>query len=96
MKDLWNYHGGQSTGVVSINKESYEIPSMEAKRAFMFPEVNYELTRYFGFGMPANDIGEGDCDFRRHHGVLGEGDDGRTVEQGRHVRVAGVLESKLG
>ncbi len=21
----------------------------------MLPEVNYELTRYFGFGMPAND-----------------------------------------
>src|SRR3989338_3277438 len=55
MKDLWNYYRGQSTGVVSMNQDSYAIPALEAKRAFMLPEVNYELTRYFGFGMPAND-----------------------------------------
>lgn len=55
MKSLWNYYGGQSTGIVSVSNTEYAIPTMEAKRAFLFPDINYELTRYFGFGMPAND-----------------------------------------
>ena len=55
MKSIWNYYRGESKGVLSLNNQNYEIPTIEAKRAFLLPDMSYDITRYFGFGMPAND-----------------------------------------
>lgn len=55
MDNLWSYYRGISTGIVGLDNKLYSIPAMETKRAFLFSNINYEVTRYFGFGMPAND-----------------------------------------